>query len=383
MLYFTYKRGGAFMSAVKKLFKWKDPYDLSATDCLFVDAMRENAVFQYNHSNDYKRILDENHFNPQKIQTMSDLTALPFIPTLYLKHHNLQSVSPKKQLIKATSSGTGGAKSIIGLDFSSLKRGLDMVIRVGKYHHLLSAKPANYIIFGYEPSKNNQMAISKTAFGFTLFTPALSRTYALQKNADGYALCMDKICEALKKYSESRFPLRTIGFPAYTYFLLKEMQAKGIHLKMPKGSLVTLGGGWKQFYKQKADKQDFYNLVFDVLGIKEENVIEFFGAAEHPVLYTDCRCHHFHIPVYSRVIIRDTDTLKPLPYGKIGLINLLTPMVHSMPLLSVMTDDIGILHNDKCPCGVSSPYLEIIGRVGINDIITCAAGAEKYLKENQ
>lgn len=371
------------MSAVKKLFKWKDPYDLSATNDLFVEAMRENAVFQYNHSNDYKRILDENHFDPQKILTMSDLASLPFIPTLYLKHHKLQSVSPKKQLIKATSSGTGGAKSSIGLDFASLKRGLNMVIRVSKYHHLLSAKPANYIIFGYEPSKNNQMAISKTAFGFTLFTPALSRTYALQKDSDGYTLCMDKICETLTKYSKSKFPLRTIGFPAYTYFLLKEMQSKGIHLKMPNGSLVALGGGWKQFYSQKTDKQNFYNLVYNVLGIREENVLEFFGAAEHPVLYTDCRCHHFHIPVYSRVIIRDADTFKPLPYGKTGLINLLTPMIHSMPLLSIMTDDIGVLHNDKCPCGISSPYLEIIGRVGINDIITCAAGAEKYLKENQ
>lgn len=159
------------------------------------------------------------------------------------------------------------------------------------------------------------------------------------------------------------------------------MKDEGFKLKLPKGSLLTLGGGWKQFYAQKVEKEDFYALVNEVLGIDDKHVVEFFGAVEHPILYTDCRCHHFHVPVYSRVIIRDVDTLKPVENGKIGLINLLTPMVDSVPLLSIMTDDLGILHNEKCECGETSPYLEIIGRVGIKDIVTCAAGADELLKK--
>jgi len=159
------------------------------------------------------------------------------------------------------------------------------------------------------------------------------------------------------------------------------MQEKGIRYRMPPGSLVTLGGGWKQFYAEKVEKDAFYALVEEVLGIDADHVIEFFGAVEHPILYTDCRCHHFHIPVYSRVIIRDPEDFSPVPDGRIGLINLLTPMMRSVPLLSVMTDDLGRLHRERCPCGAESPWLEIIGRVGISDIVTCAAGAEEYLKE--
>ena len=50
--------------------------------------------------------------------------------------------------------------------------------------------------------------------------------------------------------------------------------------------------------------------------------------------------------------------------------------------MSVMTDDIGILHDGKkCGCGIESPYLEIIGRIGMKDIKTCAAGAAELLKE--
>lgn len=371
------------MSAVKKLFKYKKPYDLTATDELFVRAMRENAVFQYENCADYRRILNEAGFNPYQIKSMKDLTALPFLPTLYFKHHNLESVPSAKQLIKATSSGTSGAMSNIGFDFPSLKCGLDMVIRVGKYHRLWSVKPVNYIIFGYQPTKENKTAVSKTAYGFTFFAPALGRTYALEVGENGYKLKLDKVLSAMKKCADSKFPMRTIGFPAYTYFLLKDMKEKGIHFNMPKGSMVTLGGGWKQFYTQKVDKNDFYKLVYDVLGIEESNIIEFFGAVEHPILYTDCKHHHFHIPVYSRAIIRNPDDFSPVENGKPGLINLLTPMVHSMPLLSIMTDDIGILHSKPCPCGECSPWLEIVGRVGISDIITCASGAEEYLKEKQ
>ena len=124
-----------------------------------------------------------------------------------------------------------------------------------------------------------------------------------------------------------------------------------------------------------------YELAEKILDIPEERIIESFGAAEHPILYCDCKNHHFHVPVYSRVMIRDTYTLRPLKMGEIGIVNLLTPMIRATPVLSVMTDDLGVLHEgDECGCGIRSPYLEIIGRVGIGDIKTCAAGAEEIMK---
>ena len=61
--------------------------------------------------------------------------------------------------------------------------------------------------------------------------------------------------------------------------------------------------------QEAADKETFYKLAKKTLGIEEENIVEFFGAVEHPILYTDCAHHHFHVPVYSRIVIRDPDTL--------------------------------------------------------------------------
>lgn len=365
----------------KKLFKYKKPYEVEDTNEWFFRAMKENCDFQYANCAEYRRILDVKGFSTNQLNSYEDLEKLPFIPTLYFKKHKLFSVSENSMLIKATSSGTSGQKSIIGFNLRSLLKGLDMVISVGKYHHLWSIKPVHYLIFGYEPNKNNQTAISKTAFGFTFFAPALSRTYALRYKDGDYELDLERMKETFIKYSKSKTPVRTIGFPAYTYFLLKQMKEEGIRVQLPKGSLITLGGGWKQFYAQKVEKKDFYDLVYEVLGVDDKHIVEFFGAVEHPILYTDCRCHHFHVPIYSRVIIRDVDTLEPVANGKAGLVNLMTPMVDSVPILSIMTDDLGILHNEPCSCGEKSQWFEILGRVGIKDIVTCAAGAEDYLKK--
>ena len=240
----------------------------------------------------------------------------------------------------------------------------------------------NYFIFGYEPSKHTNVVIMKSAYGFSHVAPAKKRYYAIKfdKEIKEYKVDLERMKKGLIKAAKERYPIRTIGFPAYTYFLLKEMQEEGIKLNMPKGSLVTIGGGWKQFYTEKVDKQAFYKLVEEVLGIKEKNIVEFFGAVEHPVVFPDCEFHHLHVPIYSRVIIRNPENFEAVPNGEIGLINLLSPLNSATPLSSVMTDDLGILH-DKCGCGLKSPWLEIIGRVGIKDITTCAQGADEILNK--
>lgn len=363
-----------------KLFRHKHPYDLQGTEQLFVEAMAQNAQFQYANCADYRRICDLQGVDVNSISTMADVAKLPVLPTLYFKRHALFSMPEAKMLIRATSSGTSGKKSKIGFDTRSLLHGLSMVLRVGRFHKLLSLIPCHYIILGYQPHKQNETAFSKTGYGFTFMAPALSRTYALVWKDGKYELNLDGLKERLRRSARSLFPTRTIGFPAYTHMLLAQMKAEGISLKLPRGSKITMGGGWKQFYAQKVEKEVLYQLAWDVLGIAEKDCVEFFGAVEHPILYTTCEKHHFHIPVYSRVIIRDPDTLAPVEHGTVGLINLLSPMTISMPILSVMTDDLGVIR-EGCGCGIDSPYLEIIGRVGVQEIVTCAAGAEQLLKE--
>jgi len=370
-----------FMDHVKKLFRLSHPYDTAKSNDLFVKAMRENCAWHYDRCPAYRAILEREHFKPEMIQTYDDLAKIPYIPTLYFKHHELASEPDKKMILKVTSSGTSGQnQSKIGYDVYTILRDWEMVKRLFRYHKVWSLKPTHFVVFGYQPHKGNNKAIAKSSWGFTFTSPALSKDYAIRWVNGDYKVDLENIEKKLIRYAKGHHQVRSLGFPAYTYFLLQEMKAHGVHVKLPKGSKMTLGGGWKQFYAQACSKQEFYDLAHEVLGLEEKDIIEFFGAVEHPIMWTTCEKHHFHVPVYARVIIRDPDTFAPLPPGKMGLINLLTPLSHAAPLTSIVTDDLGILHEEECGCGIHSPYLEIVGRVGLEDIKTCAAGAEELLK---
>lgn len=349
---------------------------------IFLEAVRENCAYQMEHCPQYRTILEKLQFSPDMLMQYQDLDKLPFLPTVLFKKHRLFSCPEWKMPIKATSSGTKGMHSKIGLDMGSLLCGLRMVVKIARWRGLLSMRPAHYIILGYKPHKGNDMAVTKTAFGSTFFAPTLSRSYALQYENGEYKPDLEMIMDKIQKFSEGSVPVRFMGFPSYTYFLLKKMEERGLRVSLPEHSKIMLGGGWKQFYAEKVDKRTLYDLIKKILDVDEENVIEFFGAAEHPILYCDCPNHHFHVPAYSRVLIRNVHTLAPVSNGKAGLVNLITPMVTATPILSVMTDDLGILHDgEECGCGLTSPYLEIIGRVGLRDIKTCAAGAAELLSK--
>lgn len=366
------------MNYINRLFSLR-PYG-DRSDEIFLRAVRENFSYQLENCGEYRSIAEYFGIGVHDLRNIRDISKLPILPTLFFKRNKIIS---SKGIYTATSFGTsGGNKSEINFDAEALANALKMSVKIAALRGLISPVPCHYIIMGYKPSISNRAAVTKTAFGATLFTPALSRNYILKYKNNKYEPDFDGIISLVQRFGRSAFPIRFMGFPSYTYFLMKLMDERGIRVKLPENSKIMLGGGWKQFYAEQTDKQSFYSLSKKVLGIDDKNIIEFFGAVEHPVLYCDCPEHHFHIPAYSRVIIRDVDTLKPLPFGKVGLVNLITPMVKATPLLSVMTDDLGVMHSGKeCKCGISSPYLEIIGRIAPSDIKTCAAGAAQLLEK--
>ena len=369
------------MGTRMRLFWHKEPFDLEGTEQLFTAAIRQNATYHMRHCAAYRSIAEAEHFRPDLVQTLPDIAKLPLLPTALFKRHALFSMPKWRIPVKATSHGTSGNFSRIGLDTGSLLAGLGMVLRMARTRGLLSLRPVNYIILGYKPHRGHHMAVMKTAYGSTFLAPALHRVYALKPQGDTYQPDLEGVLDALQRFSGQRHPVRFMGFPSYLWFLLQMMEERGMRCPLPPGSKIMLGGGWKQHYREQVEKPVLYALVKRLLDVDETEIIEFFGAAEHPILFTDCPYHHFHVPIYSRVLIRDVHSLEVLPTGQTGLVNLITPMLNAVPVTSIMTDDLGVLHEGKeCPCGCKAPYLEIIGRVGMPGIKTCAAGASDILK---
>lgn len=367
------------MSYTQKLFYHGSIYDLERTNTLFLHAVIENLKHHMESCPEYARILECRGFSLGEIETIEDVYKIPPIPTAFLKNHTLYSSSQKHLMFKSTTSGTSGKVSEMALDWPSSWHGLGMILGTFLTNKLVSLCPTNYVVLGYQPAKRNKIGAVKTAYATTFAAPAIHREYALKNTGTEYVLNIDGVKNALIDYEKSGFPVRFIGFPAYFMFLLKELANSGIKLRLHPKSMILLAGGWKQFFTEQVDKPTLYSISKEILGLGGDRIREFFGAVEHPIAYFDCPNHHFHVPIYSRVIVRDVN-LQPAEYGVPGLLNLITPMMTSMPFTSVMTDDLAVMHpGDECGCGIPSPYFDVLGRVGLTDIKTCAANAAELL----
>lgn len=368
----------------QKLFWSAHPYDLNGTQERFLQAVRENCAYHLHRCPEYRAIARALNFSPQQLRTIEDLAKIPVIPTLFYKRHAIFSMPRRRMAMCVTSSGTSGKFSQIGFDWGCIFAEIPMILHLGWRHGLISPKPAHCVILGYKPHRTNKTGVTRTMYGLTWFSPPISRTYALHYVDGGYVPDLDGVARALKRLSGSPFPTRIVGFPSYLWFGLQRMEELGLRASLPRGSKILLAGGWKQHYSQQVEKSVLYDLARKVLGIPEDQIHEFFGAVEHPIFYNACKHHHFHIPIYSRIIIRDVNTLEPLPMGRIGLVNLISPLMNATPTTSVMTDDLGYLTpGEECGCGITSPYLTILGRVGLSDIQTCAAGAAQLLGKGE
>lgn len=368
---------------ILRLFYTLRPYDRRGSRSFYLNATKRRINYFLKYSPEYRAICDDAGFRLRDLQGPKDLHKIPVIPTLYFKRNKI-GIS-RCPALEVTSSGTGGAVSRCRYTPGELCLLAAMAFHLGRAHRLFSMRPVHYIMLGYQPVKENKSVISKTAYLSSWYAPAVSRTYALQyhrgkREGDGvhgaYKLNMQEILGQLMRFATGKRPVRLVGFPSYTFFLLRMMQQEHLECHLPRGSMVLLGGGWKQFSEEEIPKEELYNLIWEILGVEKGQVHEFFGAAEHPVLYCSCRNHHFHVPVYGKVLIRDVRTMKVLPKGRPGLVNLMTPIGSDIPLMSVMTDDIGVLRRgEDCGCGIKSDYLELLGRAKARGVKTCAAGA--------
>ena len=372
------------MFSRQRLFWFRDPYDLEGSQGKFVRAAADSCAWHMGRCPEYRAMAQGLGFSPKKLLETGDLSLIPMVPTLFFKRHALFSMSRGRMGMQVTSSGTSGKFSQVGFDWGAMFAEVPMVLKLGWRHGLVSLRPANYVVLGYKPHRENHTGVTRTMFGLTFFAPPLRRFYALRMEQGRYVPDLDGAARALAQFARSPFPTRIVGFPSYLWFGLKRMEELGLSLQLRPGSKILLAGGWKQHAAQQVEKSVLYDLARRVLGIEEGHIHELFGAVEHPIFYNTCRNHHFHVPIYARVLIRDVRTLEPLPMGQVGLVNLITPLNRATPVTSVVTDDLGVLRpGEDCGCGIQSPYLTILGRVGMPEIQTCAAGAAELLGKGE
>ncbi|MBF0546476.1 MAG: hypothetical protein HQM08_18665 [Candidatus Riflebacteria bacterium] len=364
----------------QKLFEIQQAFSHdSKTVELFELSMKEALNWHLQNCPDFASFIRKKGFDPSLIQKSDEIP--PIFVTIF-KEFRLISIPQQKIKIELTSSGTGGQKSSIVLDDTSLKRILKVVSGVFSSLGLKNEEESvNYICFAYDPKYASSKGTTFSDKQLTYLTKRKSVFYAIKWNSgkQDFEFDLDLTLKKLLAFSKQDYPVRILGFPAYLWQLCEKLSQKNISLKLGNRSFVITGGGWKIFKDREVNKDYFKETVSKVLGLPSENIRDTFGLVEHGIPYLECEKGKMHIPIYSRARVVDPETLFPLSTGTEGLLHLMTPYLTSYPSISILTTDRAIIEKN-CPCGRPGDTLKIVGRAGLSKHKGCAISALDYLK---
>jgi len=370
------------LSTVKKLCEINTPYT-SNNDTLFIKAFKEILSWHQSRNSFYAALLKQNSVEPSDLNSIEDLQKLPFIHANFFKMHKSVSVAKEEIVEHLTSSGTSGQKSQMFFDawsINSSRRMVEFIYNQSGFN--TPDQEANYLLFAYEPLKNFKVGTTNTNIFLTSFSKPKEVFFALRQSGNTHEFDRFGVVRKLQEYAEQNLPVRIHGFPSFTYFALKQMQEMDIKLQLHPDSLAMFGGGWKGYANKAIPKHQLYELIHDRLGIDLSRIRDAYGSVEHSIPYIECSEHRLHVPIYSRLFIRDVKTLEVLDYGEAGFMNFVTPYITSVPAVSVMMGDMGVMHPPtSCKCGAKTPYFEVLGRAGVSQNKSCAVSASELLKK--
>ncbi|MHB8533508.1 MAG: LuxE/PaaK family acyltransferase [Solirubrobacteraceae bacterium] len=367
------------MSAIDALFS-SDPFPRRENG-RFIPALRECARIQERRFPLLRRLYAREKFDPRGIRTERDVRRLPFLHVSVFKENDFKPAGGPRIQLTLTSSGTSGQKSQNRLDADSLRRVKKSARSVyGALGMVAPETTANYVCMTYDPRQAKDLGTAFTDELLTSFTGRGEVWYAIRRSKGGpFVFDLDGTLDAFRRFGAAGRPVRVLGFPAHLYFTLKAWRERKLPpLRLGRDSWVLTGGGWKGHQGEAIPKDRFKAEVSEWLGLPAANIRDLYGLVEHGIPYVECRLGRMHVPNYARVIVRDPETARPLPYGRRGLPQLITPYLTSYPSFSVLAGDWAELR-PRCACGTPGEVLVLHGRAGKSPAKGCAVTAAELL----
>ncbi len=328
------------MEYLKKLLLC-DPfnYDFINRKKLFFASMIECFEHHFSNCMEYK-----NWSIKSGISHSSDIKSLediPYFPSQIFKKSHLMTTNQIHKRLK--SSGTNSVnRSTVYLDKSNSTIQTNVLSKI--LSSLLGKNRKPFLIIDSNPKNIKDIDLSARYAGMAGYLLASSKNhYLLEKHDNGLKFRLDEFLELIKNYSKKNQPVIVIG---YTYMLYEKLllELRKLNTKIPYYENLSLihFGGWKKLKDKKISKKKLNILINETLNIRENNIFDIYGFTEQlGTVYPSLGSNGCKVPAYSEVIVRDTNTLRPVHDGNIGFLQFLSPIPWSYPGLSILNDDLG------------------------------------------
>ena len=148
---------------------------------------------------------------------------------------------------------------------------------------------------------NNSFNAQRAAInGFSLFAKKI--IYLLDENNN---INNEKFNNFLKENNNNKFII--FGFTSNLYTeLVEKLSKKNAEKKLLSNAIIIHGGGWKNLEYKKINNLKFKTLLSEKLGVKKNNIINYYGLVEQTgSIFFECDCGFFITSEYSTILIRD------------------------------------------------------------------------------
>lgn len=303
--------------------------------------LKELVHYVYENSPFYKQRFDEHGVHPDDIQTLEDITKLPFTFKQDLRdtYPTGMFCVPNSKLVRFhASSGTTGKPTVVGYTKNDIEEWAESLARA-------------FTSVGV--GKEDVLQIS---YGYGLFTGGLGVHYASEKVGASVLPTSSGNTERQLDLMKDLGTTVIACTPSYFSYMIEAAQKEGFSIKDDTKIKIGIFGAepWSQELKERIEK-DAGIKAYDIYGTSELS----------GPLFTDCieQCG-IHIWADKYIVeILDPETGKPVPDGETGELVITTLTKEALPLIRYRIRDLTKKITEPCKCGRTHPRItRITGR---------------------
>lgn len=318
-------------------------------ECMSRDKMRELqgqklkkiVAHAYGNSSFYKRLFDEHGVKPTDINSIDDITKLPFTVKQDLRDNypfGMMAVPMSEILRLHASSGTTGKPIVVGYTQTDLENWSESVARC---------------FSAYGLSKKDMVQV---AYGYGLFTGGLGAHDGVHKIGGTVIPTSSGNTQKQLQLMQDFGTTALACTPSYALYMSEEIRKMGLDINTFKLRVGIFGAEpWTESMRRELEEK-LHIKAYDIYGLTE---------ISGPGVGGECEfqngTHIWEDLFYPEII--DPETLEPVEPGEKGELVFTTLDKWGMPMIRYRTRDLTSLNYSKCECGRTAVRMgKILGR---------------------
>ena len=308
-------------------------------EALQLERLKETVARVYEKVPYYRAKMDEKGVKPQDIQSLADLSKLPFTTKQDMRDSypfGLFAVEQDEIVRIHASSGTTGKPTVVGYTRNDLETWTDCVSRIACMGGA---------------SRND---VAQICFGYGMFTGALGLHYGLERIGAAIVPSSTGNSEKQLMYMKDFRTSLLVATPSYALRLAEVARELGIHPEKDLNVKIALVGS--ELLTDAMREEMHLAWGRDVMITSNYGMSELMG----PGVSGECLEHcgmHINEDYFLPEII-DSETGKVLPAGEKGELVITCIKKEGLPLIRYRTKDITRLFYEPCACGRTTCRME-------------------------